>query len=292
MQGESNKVQAASIAGRFETTPVSNAVPRKVLLVDDDPASLALVEAILSDVGFSTLTAGSGTEALRLLEADRDVAVIVSDVVMPGLDGVRLARFVRERFPDRPWLQVLFITAHAELELAVSALRLGAVDYLTKPVPPEELVWAVSRALAASRAIVRSLPTGPLDGGDASSIGDADAGRITSALDYIEAVRRLRRQSRELAGLDEASWAILLEVYRADITGRRLSVSKLCATDEASQTTAWRRIRTMESDGLLVRDLDPTDARRSFVSLTDSAARAVSAFMAQADGLLNAGKPA
>jgi CheY-like chemotaxis protein/DNA-binding MarR family transcriptional regulator len=271
---------------------VSNAVPRKVLLVDDDPASLALVEAILSDVGFATVTAGSGAEALRLLEADREVAVIVSDVVMPGLDGVRLARFVRERFPERPWLQVLFITAHAELELAVSALRLGAVDYLTKPVPPDELVWAVSRALAASRAIVRSLPTAPPDGEDASAIAAEDAGRITSALDYIEAVRRLRRQSQELADLDEASWGILLEVYRADITGRRLSVSKLCATDEASQTTAWRRIRTMESDGLLVRDLDPTDARRSFVSLTERAARAVSAFMARADRLLNDSKPA
>lgn len=292
VQGENNKVQAASIARSLERTPVSYAVPRKVLLVDDDPASLALVEAILSDVGFAAVTAGSGAEALRLLESDREVAVIVSDVVMPGLDGVRLARFVRERFPERPWLQVLFITAHAELELAVSALRLGAVDYLTKPVPPDELVWAVSRALAASRAIVRSLPAASPERGDESAIAAEDAGRITSALDYIEAVRRLRRKSQELADLDEASWGILLEVYRAEITGRRLSVSKLCATDDASQTTAWRRIRTMEADGLLVRDLDPTDARRSFVSLTERAARAMSGFMAQADGLLNAGKPA
>ena len=90
-----------------------------------------------------------------------------------------------------------------------------------------------------------------------------------------------------LAGLDEPSWTILLEVYRAEITGRRLSVSKLCALDEASQTTAWRRIRSMEETGLLLRDQDPADARRSFVMLTESAARAVADFMARADGLMS-----
>lgn len=267
-------------------TTVAGQAARKVLLVDDDPASLVLVDAILSEVGFATLTADSGTAALRALETDPDIAVIVSDIVMPGLDGVRLARFVRDRFPERPWLQVLFVTAHAELELAVGALRLGAVDYLVKPVSPDELIWSVGKALAASRAMASSLLAAH-ERGSAPGVGSAgEAGRFPSAVEYAEAVRRLRRQNPELSSLDEASWAILLEAYRAEITGRRLSISKLCATDEASQTTAWRRIRGMESDGLLVRDADPTDARRSYVALSAAALRAVVEFMAQADGLL------
>jgi len=268
-------------------------VPKKVLIVDDDPAARAFVEEVLSDVGFACSAAESGREALAIIDADREIAVVVSDIVMPGLDGVRLGRFIRDRFPDRPWLQVLFITGHAELELAVSALRLGAVDYLTKPVPPDELVFAVSRALAASRAIVRSMSAGALDAPASGSprpreepAVETSEAAVRSALDYLSALRRLRQESSTLANLDEPSWTILLEVYRADITGRRLSVSKLCAMDEASQTTAWRRIRSMEEQGLLLRDQDPADARRSFVMLTESATKAVSDFMARADELM------
>lgn len=268
-------------------------VPKKILVVDDDPAARSYIEEVLSDVGFVCQTAASGEEALTVIEGDRDIAIVVSDIVMPGLDGVRLGRFIRERFPDRSWLQVIFVTGHAELELAVSALRLGAVDYLTKPVAPDDLVLAVSRALAACRAIVRNPPApaaAPAKAEGGARSGGSSQTReaaVRSALDYLSSLRRLRQDSGALAGLDEPSWTILLEVYRADITGRRLSVSKLCSMDEASQTTAWRRIRSMEESGLLVRDQDPSDARRSFIALTDSASAAVADFMARADGLMN-----
>lgn len=273
-------------------------IPKKVLVVDDDPAARTFVEEVLSDVGFVCLSAESGRDALALIEADVEIAVVVSDIVMPGLDGVRLGRFIRDRFPDRAWLQVIFITGHAELELAVAALRLGAVDYLTKPVPPDELVFSVSRALAASRAIARNLPIPMPQAVDPDARRTGDAVGITadsavrSALDYLAALRQLRLESGPLAGLDEPSWTILLEVYRAEITGRRLSVSKLCSLDEASQTTAWRRIRSMEEDGLLIRDQDPADARRSFVMLTESASVAVAEFMSRADTLMAAPRSA
>ena len=267
-------------------------VPKKILVVDDDPAARSYIEEVLSDVGFVCQTAASGEEALTVIEGDRDIAIVVSDIVMPGLDGVRLGRFIRERFPERSWLQVIFVTGHAELELAVSALRLGAVDYLTKPVAPDDLVFAVSRALAACRAIVRNPPAAPAtparsEGGATNAGSQTREAAVRSALDYLSALRRLRHDSGALADLDEPSWTILLEVYRADITGRRLSVSKLCSMDEASQTTAWRRIRSMEEAGLLVRDQDPSDARRSFIMLTESASAAVADFMARADGLMN-----
>lgn len=267
-------------------------VPNKILVVDDDPAARAYVEEVLADVGFVCVAVESGRAALAQIDVDREIAVVVSDLVMPGLDGVRLGRFIRERFPDRTWLQVLFITAHAELELAVSALRLGAVDYLIKPVAPDELVASVSRALAASRAIIGSTPVAavaPARAAAASPVVDAPSPEAIarSALDYLAALRRMRRESGLLSELDEPSWTILLEVYRADITGRRLSVSKLCALDEASQTTAWRRIRSMEESGLLLREQDPLDARRSFVTLTEPTSRAMADFIARADGLVS-----
>jgi DNA-binding response OmpR family regulator len=267
-------------------------VPEKILLVDVDPAERSRLREVLTEAGLDCVVAGSDREALATIEGDSEIAVVVTDVVMPDLDGVRLGRYIRDRFRDRAWLQLLFVTRCTELDLAVSALRLGAVDYLTKPVAPDELVFAVSRALAASRAVVSSRPRGhkPIAGSHAASkpgaVRDASPEATARyALEYLTALRRLRRESGVLARLDEASWLIVIEVYLAAITGRRLSVSKLCSLDEASHTTAWRRIRSMEQSGLLVRDQDPADARRSFVSLTDAAVRAVADFMARADGL-------
>lgn len=268
-------------------------VPRKILVVDDDPATRVLVAETLSDAGFMCLTAESGREALQLLDTDLEIGVVVSDVMMPGLDGIRLGRFMRARFPERPWLQVVFITGHPELELAVSALRLGAVDYLTKPVDPDALVSSAGRAMAASRAVAGQAPQ-PAETA-ARKIDDAPrrtpavepgGASARSTLDHLAALRRLRQDSPVLRELDEPSWVILLEAYRADISGRRLSVSKLSTIDESSQTTAWRRIRGMEEAGLLVRDQDSGDARRAFVMLTDAANRAMADFMSRADALV------
>jgi CheY-like chemotaxis protein/DNA-binding MarR family transcriptional regulator len=270
-------------------------LPKKILVVDDDPVARHYLVHVLVGAGFACVATASGREALARIEYDREVSVVVSDVVMPGLDGVRLGRYIRDRFPDRTWLQMLFVTGHPQLDIAVSALRLGAVDYLSKPVAPAELVLAVGRALAASHAIARSLPPGgasppaPADGLEREAAAESSLGAdaaARSALECLTALRRLRQESGVLAGLDEASWTILLELYHAEITRRRLSVSKLCALDEASQTTAWRRIRSMEKRGLLVRDQDPVDARRSFVVLTDAAVHAVTEFVSRANGVV------
>lgn len=211
-------------------------VPKKILVVVDDPTSRAYVKEVLSDIGFVCVAVESGRDALAQIDVDRDIAVVVSELVMPGLDGVRL----------------------------------GAVDYLIKPVAPAPEAAA---SVAAHPAHVAT-----------SSNAEAMA---RSALDYPAALRRMRRESGLLSDLDEPSWTILLEVYRADITGRRLSVSKLCALDEASQPTAWRRIRSMEESGLLLREQDPFDARRSFVTLTEPTSRAMADFIARADGLVS-----
>ena len=268
-------------------------VPRKILVVDDDAAVRALVSEMLFDAGFVCLTAGSGREALQLLDAELEIGVVVSDVMMPGLDGIRLGRFMRTRFPERPWLQVVFITAHPELELAVSALRLGAVDYLTKPVDPDELASSVGRAMAASRAVAGQVPPPAEPVAQTTDVparreppAEPGSAAARSTLDHLAALRRLKQDSRVLRELDEPSWVILLEAYRAEISGRRLSVSKLCTIDESSQTTAWRRIRAMEEAGLLVRDQDPGDARRAFLMLTQAANDAISDFMSRADALV------
>lgn len=125
---------------------MSNGAPGLVALVVDDelPALSELSYLLSSDdrIG-EVLTANSGTEALQTLDT-REVDVVFSDISMPGLDGMALARVIA-RFTDRP--QIVFVTAHDEH--AVDAFALAATDYVMKPVRAERLSEAVRRVVAA-----------------------------------------------------------------------------------------------------------------------------------------------
>jgi PAS domain S-box-containing protein len=109
-----------------------------ILLVDDQPANLLVLEAVLSELGCTLVRAASGEEALRLL-ADRDAAVVLLDVRMPGLSGFETARRMRAAARTRH-TPVIFLSASESGEFpVVEAYRLGAVDYLLKPIVPDVL---------------------------------------------------------------------------------------------------------------------------------------------------------
>ena len=114
-----------------------------ILAVDDDALSLSLLELHLREAGFTPLTASSGAEALAILE-HHQVDLIISDLIMPGMDGFELLRQVRERYAGIP---TIVITAHGSVESAVEAMRRGAYDFLKKPSNPEQLQITIRRAL-------------------------------------------------------------------------------------------------------------------------------------------------
>ncbi|WNG35069.1 response regulator [Archangium violaceum] len=119
--------------------PSSSAIPRvDVLAVDDTPANLRSLEALMEDLGANVVAASSGDEALRLL-LERDFALILLDVQMPGMDGYETASLIRMRERTRH-IPIIFITAFNRSEVNVSrGYELGAVDYLFKPIVPEVL---------------------------------------------------------------------------------------------------------------------------------------------------------
>jgi two-component system response regulator GlrR len=115
-----------------------------ILLVDDDPGLLQLLEIRLESFGYATLCAASGDEALRLLEKNT-VHALVSDLRMRPMDGLELFEKVRERWPSIP---VIMITAHGTIREAVDATVKGVFSFLTKPVDPGELQSVLRRAIA------------------------------------------------------------------------------------------------------------------------------------------------
>ncbi|MCG8314861.1 MAG: sigma-54 dependent transcriptional regulator [Pseudomonadales bacterium] len=115
----------------------------KILVVEDD---LDLREAIVDTLeieGYQVVQAGNGQEALQLLESET-VALVVSDVNMPQMDGYQLLRKMSVKWPSLP---VLIMTAYGSISNAVEAIRNGAVDYLEKPFETQKLIKAVGKFL-------------------------------------------------------------------------------------------------------------------------------------------------
>lgn len=116
----------------------------RVLIVEDEPGIVRMLERGLSAQGYSCLSAEDGETGLRMA-LEEDVDVVLLDIMLPGLDGREVLRRLRLR---RPGLPVLMLTARDEVETKVGSLDAGADDYLTKPFAFEEL-------LARIRALVR-----------------------------------------------------------------------------------------------------------------------------------------
>ncbi len=119
-------------------------VSNRVVIAEDEPHMRALVADILSDsrYGFNIDLMASAAEALHCIE-NYPVAVAVTDLKMPGIDGVDLLKFAKER---EPLIQVVIVTGYATVESAIETLKRGAFDYIKKPFDNTELLHTVERA--------------------------------------------------------------------------------------------------------------------------------------------------
>jgi hypothetical protein len=115
---------------------------RTVLLVDDDARNIFAMSSVLERRGMEVLTATTGSEAITVLNSRSDVAIVLMDLMMPGMDGYETIQAIRER-PDFRRLPILALTAKAMKGDREKCLEAGASDYLAKPVNVEQLLSAL-----------------------------------------------------------------------------------------------------------------------------------------------------
>lgn len=120
----------------------------RILVVDDEEPIREIVTSMLANAGYNCKQAGSGLEALAVLESGEQFELILSDLMMAELDGIGLLERTKERFPDLP---VVMVTAVHDISVALAAIRNGAYDYLLKPFEREHLLAVVRRALENRR---------------------------------------------------------------------------------------------------------------------------------------------
>jgi two-component system response regulator AtoC len=161
-----------------------------VLIVDDERTLARAIKAFLAESGYEAEVAGDGEQALGLLESLRP-DVVFSDVRLPGMTGIELLRRIREFDAAIP---VVIMTAYGTIEGAVEAVKLGAFDYLKKPVDLEELKLLADRARETSQlkqelSYYRSRAAQPV--------------RFGEVIGQSPAIRGVLEQARQIAGLEE-----------------------------------------------------------------------------------------
>src|SRR5215831_12029773 len=139
---------AAVLAAPFEKRPMTPAQQKgRILIVDDEINARTALAELLGDEGYVVESAADGFKALGKV-ADLAPDLVLTDLKMPGMDGLQLLSKLRESDPDLP---VIVMTAFGEVETAVRAMRSGARDYLAKPVNVGELSVVVARELDQRR---------------------------------------------------------------------------------------------------------------------------------------------
>jgi signal transduction histidine kinase len=115
---------------------------QKILLVDDEEGIRKVLAISLADIGYKVFTAESGKEAFDIFRKMRP-PIVLTDIKMPGMDGIELLQKIKEESPDT---EVIMITGHGDIEVAIQSLKYNATDFITKPINEDSLEIALKRA--------------------------------------------------------------------------------------------------------------------------------------------------
>jgi anti-anti-sigma factor len=114
----------------------------KILIIDDEKPTLAMFNLTLSAYGYTVITAESGQEGIESFERERP-PLVITDIKMPGMDGIEVLRRIKEIDPQT---EVIIVTGHGDMDLAIKALNLDATDFINKPIQRQSLEQALKRA--------------------------------------------------------------------------------------------------------------------------------------------------
>lgn len=207
---------------------------RRLLIVDDEPEIVEELALFLRKKGFQCETAFDGQEALEKIKQDPEIAIVLADIRMPGIDGLELAKRLKENWNDQRDLEVIILTGHAGIDQAVEALKMGAVDFLTKPVSLKYLLNTVQQA---DKAIClrrldhqyRVMLSEELDGRTAE---------VTQLLAEVEALRQELLTGCPSPSVDECIKSIFLPGVRYELSPVVETISGMTALLEEDERIA------------------------------------------------------
>lgn len=250
-----------------------------VVIVDDDPQCLVEYRELVEALGYPCHQASDAASALRLIASDPRIGLVLTDIRMPGMDGLTLLEELSERFMSARPLVSIVITGQSSVDTAVGAMRFNAVDMLTKPVSLDSLSASLRRAtarwarlaaqfrlLALSQTARRAEPASPSTAQEVirrqPSMDD-----LQSFATKIMKDRQSRSKFFDPQILSGPAWDILLDLAAAGLKGEAVPTSSVCASTQVPLSTALRHVNQLVEAGLVKREADPGDRRRTLLEL-------------------------
>jgi two-component system, NarL family, response regulator PprB len=275
------------------------------LVVEDDNACAEALGELLDDAGYPSQHAASPAEAIAMVGRDSRIGVMVLDLHLPEMDGLRLLSELRSVMGQRgASLQAVLCSGAAELKDMDGAMRLGVAAFLPKPVDRVGLLNAVTDAAGRYRELERdrAARSGLINRFRALEDGLTSAMREMAAMaelppsyspstagsDRIDPApsvdhawqalhcRRLLDEARVLdrlfsrLSIEQVGWRVLLAMFEADLGTGEAPATNIALASGASASAGLRRIAEFEERGLIIRREDPTDGRRIMLGLTET----------------------
>jgi two-component system cell cycle response regulator len=201
----------------------------RILLVDDEEFYLRIFSDILASRRFFVRTAQSGEEALALLQQER-FDILITDLLMKGIDGLELTERAREHFPS---LDIIVITQRDDVRLAVRSMRMGVFEYLVKPVSRDELLLTLDRLLERRKLV------------------DQQNKLLDESIQYLQAQTVYRRCLEILSTLDFENLCEMILRHMLQATGAQGGVVWLTSPEERPASDGTERFNLTGYRGLI-----------------------------------------
>lgn len=273
------------------------AASAKVLVVDDDPECLAEYAETITALGYTCVTADQVGTALRMLADDPEIGIVLTDLQMPTMDGFTLLDEISARFLAARPLVAVVVTGQASVDSAIRAMRSNAVDFLPKPVTPDDISAALRRAMgrwvrkvgqfqiaalakASENRAAAACDEAPLP----RSLHEEAAGKPTTEelIAFVRSILRSRQRRAEFLDTTlfaDPSWDILLDLTSAGLEKTPVPTSSACAAAQVPLSTALRHVRHLVNSGLVKRWQDRNDKRRTLLALEDDVLAAMTGYL-------------
>lgn len=284
------ELQSARQLRRELGEPIVPEMQSKVLVLDDDVECLSAYVELVENLGYECVASADPIEALREIEKDPTIGVVITDLSMPTMNGITFLEEVGARFALLRTVVPIVITGKGSLEVAVHAMNANAVDFLNKPVAHEALSRALRRAfLRRSQLVTNQLlaayakaQVNDNQEPEAKEVGVDDADRDKQLIRLVRKIIRFRERRKDYLNTDlfsDPSWDILLELTLAKLQGEPVPVSSACAAAGVPFTTAYRYVVSLVDKRMVKRWKDPLDQRRVLLELEDETLRAMADFI-------------
>ncbi|MFM2067535.1 MAG: hypothetical protein RLZZ584_2444 [Pseudomonadota bacterium] len=206
---------------------------RKVLVVDDDPVVGKSFNRVLNAKGYAVITAHNAAQALEEIRKS-EVDLVVTDIRMPGMDGLELAETVRAR---RPWTPVMIITGYGTAADEVRARAAGVTSFLHKPLSPDQIEGCTAEAIAAATTAAAELDAAPAPmtpAGAGAAAGPWDHARNVALFAAAPFIGLVYAMFLPVVGLATLAWLGGRELVKTAAWGRARPVLKFAAMAAAA----------------------------------------------------------